>query len=110
MIYVISRRNNNNIPSEATCVYIGRGRGGVAGIFGNPFVIGRDGDRDEVINKFRKYFEARLEQDQAVREAFDELLHHARAGDLYLVCWCAPLSCHGDVIRDMLLAKIQSGE
>lgn len=91
MIYVISRRNNNNIPSEATCVYIGRG----------------SGDRDEVINKFRKYFEARLEQDQAVREAFDELLYHARAGDLYLVCWCAPLSCHGDVIRDMLLAKIQ---
>ena len=31
-------------------VYIGRGRGGS---WGNPFEIGKDGDRDEVVAKHR---------------------------------------------------------
>ena len=56
-------------------------------MWGNPFVIGRDGARDEVIEKFERYL---LDS-----ELVDEL------GELrgkVLGCWCSPRSCHGDVL------------
>jgi hypothetical protein len=37
---------------DAFDVYIGRGS-----VWGNPFVIGKDGDRAEVIRKYEDYFE-----------------------------------------------------
>lgn len=66
-------------------VYIGRGS-----IWGNPFVIGPDGDRQEVIDKFRKWL---LTQPRLIARARLELR------DSVLGCWCAPLACHGDVLR-----------
>lgn len=70
------------IPKGA--VYVGR-----PGKWGNPFNIGKDGDRAEVIDKFRRWFYA---SDAMVAEARREL----RGKDL--VCWCAPLPCHADVL------------
>jgi hypothetical protein len=64
-------------------VYIGR-----PSKWGNPFVIGRDGSRDEVIAKYRAWLASQPE----LLDALDEL----RGRDL--VCWCAPLACHGDVL------------
>ena len=70
-------------------VYIGRGRGGS---WGNPFEIGKDGDRDEVVAKHREWF---LAQPELVERARREL----RGRDL--VCFCAPRSCHGDTLREV---------
>lgn len=57
--------------------------------WGNPFVIGRDGTREEVIERYR----ASLLADPALlARARQEL----RGRDL--ACWCAPLPCHGDVL------------
>ena len=39
-----------NKYKESYDVYIGRGS-----IWGNPFIIGKDGDRDEVIKKYEDY-------------------------------------------------------
>jgi hypothetical protein len=65
-------------------VYIGR-----PSVWGNPFVIGRDGDRATVIAKY----EAWLQQQPAlVARARREL-----SGKV-LGCWCAPHACHGDVL------------
>jgi len=72
--------------STATQVYIGR-----PNKWGNPFVIGRDGSRAEVIAKYRAWIVAQPE----LMGALDEL----RGRDL--VCWCAPLACHGDVLREL---------
>jgi hypothetical protein len=66
-------------------VYIGRGRGSK---WGNPFVIGRHGSRDEVIAKYRAW----VVQQPHLMAA----LHELRGKDL--VCWCAPEPCHGDVL------------
>lgn len=44
-----------NIKHNKYDVYIGRGSP-----FGNPFQIGRDGDRKQVIEKYRVYFIKRL--------------------------------------------------
>lgn len=75
------------IPPGA--VYIGRGRGS---IWGNPFTIGRDGDRGTVIRRHREWLLAR-----------PELIARARA-DLAgkdLVCFCAPRACHGDTLIEL---------
>jgi hypothetical protein len=72
-------------------VYVGR-----PGPWGNPFVIGKDGTREEVIRKYRAWIEARPAM---VARAKAEL-----AGKV-LGCWCSPQQCHGDV-----LAEIANGE
>ncbi|KIU53956.1 MULTISPECIES: DUF4326 domain-containing protein [Nitrobacteraceae] len=72
--------------TSATQVYIGH-----PSTWGNPFVIGRDGSRAEVIAKYRAWIVAQ----PALVKALDEL----RGRDL--VCWCAPLACHGDVLVDL---------
>ncbi len=67
---------------------------------GNPFVIGRDGDRADVIGKFRVWFAEELPHNPSLRDAFARILKAARRGDVTLLCWCAPLACHADVIAD----------
>jgi hypothetical protein len=66
-------------------VYIGR-----PSKFGNPFVIGKDGNRAQVIEKYRAYLNSRPD---LVRAAVAEL----RGKDL--LCYCAPAPCHGDVLH-----------
>ena len=77
-------------------VYIGRPGRGLAGTFGNPFKVGKDGSREEVIEKFRVYFKDRIEKDPAYKKAV-EALRGKRLG-----CFCAPLSCHGTVYVEYL--------
>jgi hypothetical protein len=63
-------------------VYVGR-----PSKWGNPFTIGRDGTRLEVINKYA---------DWLLNEGpFDDL--HELRGKV-LGCWCSPKPCHGDVL------------
>ena len=64
-------------------VYIGR-----PSKWGNPFIIGRDGTREEVIAKY----EAWLKKQTKLMVALPELK------DKMLGCWCFPQSCHGDVL------------
>ena len=60
--------------------------------FGNPFVIGADGDRDHVIARFRGYLWSRISKDPNFASQVREL--HGRD----LCCCCAPAACHGDVL------------
>jgi hypothetical protein len=72
-------------------VYIGR-----KGPWGNPYVIGQDGGRDDVIEKYRDYFYAKLVRDDATRKGLLSLR------GLRLGCHCKPYGCHGDVIAEYL--------
>lgn len=65
-------------------VYIGR-----PSKWGNPFAIGKDGNREEVIEKYRTYM---MEQSPIL---FGEL---AELVGKMLVCYCKPKACHGDVL------------
>lgn len=65
-------------------VYIGR-----PSPWGNPFVIGRDGTREQVINSYERWF---ISQPELVERARKELKGRT------LGCWCKPLACHGDVL------------
>jgi Domain of unknown function (DUF4326) len=66
-------------------VYVGRGRGSR---WDNPFVIGRDGDRADVIAKYERWLLTQPELLAAVPELRGRTLG----------CWCAPHPCHGDVL------------
>lgn len=73
----VLNKHHKNIPKNS--VYIGRGSP-----YGNPFVIGVHGNRHQVINKFKCEILPNLDV-SALR-------------DKNLVCFCAPLLCHGDLI------------
>jgi hypothetical protein len=72
-------------------IYIGR-----PGPWGNPFIIGKDGTRDEVIAKF-EYALAIGANDQ-FKWMRDNA--HKLKGQI-LVCWCHPQPCHGDVLAKL---------
>lgn len=67
------------IPPEA--VYVGRGSP-----WGNPFVLGPDGDRKTVLKKFCD--EVLLDLDVSLLKGKD------------LVCFCAPKECHADLLLE----------
>ena len=80
-------------------VYIGR-----PSKWGNPFEIGRDGTREQVIEKFREY----LISNQVLMRDLSELRGKT------LGCWCKPEACHGDVLvgmcKSLFVSKIMSFE
>lgn len=81
-----------NIRGGQPCdVYIGRG-----GPFGNPYVLGADGDREEVIRKYQIYLYDRMKRDPEFKEKLEKLR------GLRLGCFCAPSFCHGNVITEYL--------
>jgi hypothetical protein len=61
--------------------------------WGNPFIIGKDGTRENVIRLFSKYAIWRLTQQP-------KWLHPLKHKNLK--CCCAPLPCHGDILMMML--------
>lgn len=68
---------------NGTAVYIGR-----PSIWGNPFRIGVDGDRGQVIAKYEAWLSLQPSMLVKVKEL---------AGK-DLLCWCSPQHCHGDVL------------
>jgi hypothetical protein len=72
--------------AEPGDVFIGR-----PSKWGNPFKIGPDGDRADVISRYRYWIEDQPELLAALPE-----LKGRR-----LVCFCAPLPCHGDVLAEL---------
>lgn len=72
-------------------VYIGR-----PGPWGNPFVIGKDGTRNEVIVKYREWLHR--------RPALVAIAKKELRGKV-LGCWCSPKACHGDVLSEVANAN-----
>ena len=78
------RRNYTERPGD---VYIGR-----PGPYGNPFVIGRDGNRDKVIELFEEWITTQPLLIDSLKKREPKRL----------VCWCDPLKCHGHTYRRLL--------
>lgn len=84
----------------------GKGRNIMRGrnILSNQFRIGRDGSREEVIQKYRRWlWDVMQIPNSAYMSELKTMLHIARNGSLELTCCCAPLPCHGDVIKAALM-------
>ena len=79
-----------NLRSGATYdVYIGR-----PSKWGNPYVIGKDGTRKQVVESYRLYV-----LNTALRYSLHELQGKV------LGCYCKPLACHGDVLAELAEVK-----
>ena len=64
-------------------VYIGR-----PSKWGNPFTIGSDGTRENVIRLYEEYVKSKPDLMGALHELRGKVLG----------CWCSPKACHGDVL------------
>ena len=95
MIRIVNKRNY-----KGPGIYIGR-----PSPLGNPFVIGRDGDREEVIRKYRDFLNKALQNDGRIKREFENLEELNKKGDVILICWCTPSKCHGDIIKEILESK-----
>jgi hypothetical protein len=71
---------------EAFDIYIGR-----PSKWGNPFSIGKDGDRREVLSKYTAWI--------VTQKHLMESLHELRGQ--VLGCWCAPNPCHGHILAHL---------
>ena len=67
-------------------VYIGRPKK-----WGNPFSIGKDGTREEVVEKYRSWIK---NQPDLLND-----LHELKGKTLG--CWCSPQACHGDILKEL---------
>jgi hypothetical protein len=67
-------------------IYIGR-----PSKWGNPFTIGRDGTREQVIEKYRRWIMTQPELLAALPGLKGRVLG----------CWCKPKACHGDVLAEL---------
>jgi len=74
-------------------VYIGR-----PGPYGNPFEIGKDGTREEVVEKYAEWVLTQPELLAIIR---------VELKDKVLGCWCAPKLCHGDILVELANEQIQ---
>ncbi|MCT7992501.1 alpha-ketoglutarate-dependent dioxygenase AlkB [Laspinema olomoucense] len=93
-------------------VYIGRG--GSQGIarspMNNPYPIGKEGTREDVLDKFRKYSWPLIRDELA---PFYPAIYNvasllAQGKPVELVCHCDPLPCHGHIIHKAALWMIEN--
>ncbi len=83
MSKVLNKRRDQISPDA---VYVGR-----PSKWGNPFSVGKDGTRNEVIAKYADWLDGMM---------FNNLLNPGELQGKDLVCWCAPLPCHADVLLE----------
>jgi len=93
-VYYVGRSNVNRYYGADHCLHA----------LGNPFKMGPGGERAEVIAKYRVWLWQKLQAaDPKVLKALETLERaYKRHGRLVLVCHCAPLACHADIIKACL--------
>ena len=75
-------KHHKNAPPDA--VYIGRGSP-----YGNPYVIGVHGNREQVIQLYAEL----IRNDPCSIPTIKRELRGK-----HLVCFCSPCACHGDIL------------
>ncbi len=87
-------------------VYIGRPT-----ILGNPFTHIKQGtlakyvcaSREEAIAKHKQYLKDEWKKGGAIKNELLKLAkQYKETGEMKLICWCAPLPCHGDYLADVI--------
>ena len=95
--------------------YIGRPKAGGEWRFGNPFVIGRDGDRPTVISKMNNWLQTgeSFGNAEATPERREWILRNVHSlKDETLGCWCdyPNEDCHGRILKEMANGATMMGE
>jgi hypothetical protein len=64
--------------------------------FANPFKIGKDGTREEVIQKYKQFISNKIDTQPHIKK---QLLDMKGKN---LGCWCYPEPCHGNVLLEFI--------
>lgn len=94
----MTKKQDNLIPpikivhckKEKYDVYVGR-----PSKWSNPFKIGEDGTREEVIEKYKKWI---LTQPQLLDSLWE-------LENRILGCWCHPQRCHAEILIELFEEK-----
>ena len=107
-IYVYNRKVETHHKNN---FYVGRGS-----VLGNPYsyitdkktkAIYQAKDRDDAIDKYSHYFDLMYGSNLAFTSAIDKIYELYKTGeDVYLECYCKPLRCHADVIKEKLEKRL----
>lgn len=97
-------------PTNAD-VYVGRGS-----VLGNPYTskdlatskaIYEVNSKEEAIRSYREYLSVNITSgDNHICDELNRIYTMALKGNVNLVCYCKPKDCHGDIIKDIVNAKL----
>ena len=75
---------------------------------GNPFVMRKESERDDVCDRYeRYYYERKAQRHPEMGDMFWQLMDHAmQTGVLNIGCFCAPRRCHLDTVRADLIHEL----
>ncbi len=68
----------------------------VSSEFSNPYKIGKDGDREQVIQKYKDYIIEKINKSPELKDKLISL------DGKNLGCWCHPEKCHGDILLEII--------
>lgn len=109
-LIVVNKHTHTRTPHD---FYIGRGSA-----LGNPFTGSKElgktkaqvqcQDRAEAVARYREYLREKiLTKDAAICSALNAIYKRVKqGGPVYLVCYCKPQDCHGDVIKEIIEEKL----
>ena len=90
--------------SENNSEYIGR-----SSPLGNPYIMMDNSkiERNRVCDLYELWFNEKIQKDDpVVMKELDRLYKIAGNNNLILGCFCSPLRCHGETIKNYLLLKL----
>lgn len=64
---------------------------------GNPFYMHNESERDEVCDKYEKWFWENY--NEPFYDYLSEIAYAACTKDIALGCWCYPKRCHAETIK-----------
>jgi hypothetical protein len=110
MIKVVNK--SKHFISSKEDVYVGRGS-----ILGNPYTGSKDiintkalfqcNSREEAIEKYKEYLLNEINnKNTQICDELNRIYLKAKNGNVNLVCYCAPLFCHGDFIKELIEIKL----
>ena len=114
---------NNNSLDNCLYTYIGRSGNPIKAktsimdesfsVLCNPFRISDNNSRQEVLMAYRKYANEQMEMKGKFFKKIQELINMLKNNQyekIYLVCFCKPHDCHGDIIKEMVLQQLDCFE
>ncbi len=105
MINVVNKHKHKPTKND---VYIGRGSA-----VGNPYTHIKDRKtkadficetREEAMDNYRNWLKEQIDdKNKIVTNVLNDIWKRNKKGDVNLVCFCKPKSCHGDIIKEIIL-------
>lgn len=112
MAIIVYNRKDEDYSNKENNYPIFRG----GSILGNPYTekplkgtlaIYKVRNRDEAIDRYDTYFDLKYNSDEEFKLLIDDMYEKYKRGeDIYLECYCHPMSCHGDVIKRKIESRL----